>query len=253
MVRPSLKRKVAIMIKFPASAQPVFSAVAASSTGQYPHPIGSRGEDIFGRVYRYAVAGAVDLVVGNVLQAPAQIANHLAMTPSVAAIGDKTIAVTPGATGGAAALYWGGIAVIDTTPGVGFSYPLKGHDTITSSVLFTLLLADGWPVQVALTAVSRVSLASNPYANVIQSPVTTLTGVPVGVCQFVIPTTQGGWVGVHGHFGTLIQGTPAVGQSVSAPASAAGAAAINSGTLAILGTMMQTGVDGKVNPVFWTL
>lgn len=241
------------MIKFPASAQPVFSAVAASSTGQFPHAVGSRGEDIFGRVYRYCVAGAVDLVVGNVIQAPAQIANHLAMTSGVQSVGDKTIAVTPGNTGGAAALYWGGIAVIDTTPGVGFSYPIKGHDTITASTLFTLLLADGWAVQVALTAVSRVSLASNPYMNVIQSPVTTSTGVSVGVCQFVIPTLQGGWLGVHGHFGTLIQGTPAVNNLVSAPASAAGAAAINSGTLTVLGSMMQTGVDGKVNPVFWIL
>lgn len=242
-----------MQLKFPASTQPVFASVAASSTGQFPHPTGTRGEDIFGRVYRYCIAGAVDLVVGNVIQSPAQIANHLAMTPSVAAIGDKTIAVTPGNTAGVANLYAGGIAVIDTTPGVGFSYPIKGHDTITGSTLFTLLLADGAPVQVALTAVSRVSLASNPYANVIQSPVTTLTGIPVGVCQFIIAAGQAGWLGVHGHFGTLIQGTPAVSNQVSAPASAAGAAAINSGTLASLGMMMQTGVDGKVNPVFWTL
>ena len=48
-------------------------------------------------------------------------------------------------------------------------------------------------------------------------------------------------------------GTPAAGQSVSCPASAAGAAAINSGTLQIVGAMMDTGQDGLVQGVQWSL
>lgn len=235
-------------LKWPVTAQPVFS----TSSTQY-HPIGSRGEDIFGRVFRYALAGGTTLVAGDVLQAPAQLANHQDMTPSAAAIDDRTISVTPGATAGAADLYAGGIAVIDTTPGLGYSYPVKGHLAITASTLFVLNLGVGWTIQVALTATSRVSLYSNPYANVIQSPVTTLTNVCVGVCVYPITNAQYGWVGVHGHFGTLIQGTPGVGLSVGPPGSAAGAVAINASTNPIVGFMMDTGQDGKVEGVFWIL
>lgn len=235
-------------LKWPVTAQPVFS----TSSTQY-HPIGTRGEDRFGRVFRYCLAGGTTLVAGNCLQAPAQLADHQDMTPSAAAIDDKTISVTPGATAGAADLYAGGIAVIDTTPGLGYSYPVNTHLAITASTLFVLQLAAGWTIQVALTATSRVSLYSNPYANVIQTPVTTLTNIVVGACVYPITNAQYGWVGVHGHFGTLIQGTPAVANSLSCPATAAGAAAINSGTLPIIGTIMDTGQDGKVEGVFWLL
>lgn len=245
------------MLKFPANTQPVFSSVAANADGGFPHPLGSRGEDVFGRAYRYCLAGAVDLVVGNAIQAAAQQANHQDLTPSAAAIGDKTITATAGATAAAVNDYAGGVAVIDTTPGLGYSYPIKGHAAWTSGAVsggVVLMLQDGWPIVVALTAAnSRVSLYANPYSRVIQTPVTTLTNIVVGVCQYIITTGQAGWIGVYGHFGTLIQGTPGVGQSVSCPASAAGAVAINSGTLQIVGTMMDTGQDGKVEGVKWDI
>ena len=190
------------------------------------------------------------------IQAAAQQANHQDLTPSVAAIGDKTITATAGATAASANDYAGGVAVIDTTPGIGYSYPIKGHDAWTNGAVaggVVLQLGDGWAVVIALTAVSRVSIYANPYARVIQSPVTTLTNVPVGVCQYIITAAQYGWLGVHGHFGTLIQGTPGVGLAVGPPGSAAGAVAINTSTNPIVGYMMDTGQDAKVEGVFWVL
>lgn len=235
-------------LKYPAVGQPTNESSATQI-----HPLGTRGEDIFGREWRYCQAGAADLVVGNCLQAAAQIANHQKMTPTAAAIGDKEIEVTPGNTAGAANLYEGGMAIIDTTPGLGYSYPIKGHLAITASTAFTVDLGTGWPVVVALTSSSQVTLCHNPYKNVIQTPVTTLTGAPVGVCQHIIGDTEYGWIGKRGHFGTLIQGTPAVGQLLGCPASAAGAAAIHSGTLHAIGTSMETGEDGLVQAVLWGL
>lgn len=238
-------------LKWPAGAQDIYSSSASQI-----HPLGARGEDIFGREFRYCLVGVVDLVVGNCIQAAAQVSQAQDLTPSAAAIGDKTITATAGAAAAAANDYMGGIAVIDTTPGLGYSYPIKGHDAWTSGAVaggVVLMLAEGWPVQIALTAAnSRVSIYANPYARVIQSPVTTLTNVVVGVCEFILTASQYGWIGRRGHFGTLIQGTPGVGQAVSCPASAAGAAAINSGTLQIIGAMMDTGQDGKVEGVYWT-
>lgn len=237
----------------PSNAQPIFSSRAYAAPELVPHPLGTIGKDRFGREYRFVRAGASDLVVGNALQAQAELTNHQAMTPAAAAVGDKTITVTPGATGGAADLYAGGIAVIDTTPGLGYSYPIEGHNAITASVAFALRLAKGFEVVVALTTSSRVTIYPSPYRNVIQCP-TTLTSVPVGVCQYIITATEYGWIGVRGQFGTLIQGTPGVGLGVGVPGSAAGSVAIHAvATIALVGNMMETGIDGKVQAVKWTL
>lgn len=237
----------------PSNAQPVFSSRAYADPELVPHPLGTCGYDRFGRRFRFARAGASDLVVGNALQAQAELTAHQAMTPSAAAIGATTLSVTPGATAGAADLYAGGIAVIDTTPGEGYSYPIAGHAAITASTAFTVRLARGWDVVIALTASSRVSLYPNPYRNVIQSP-TTLTNVPVGVCTYIITATEYGWIGDNGQFGTLIQGTPGVGLGVGTPGTAAGSVAIHAvATVALVGNMMETGIDGKIQAVKWTL
>lgn len=202
-------------------------------------------------MFRYCEIGGTDLVVGNLIQAPAEIANHQAMTPSAAAIDATSIDVTPGATAGAADLYAGGIAVISTTPGLGYSYPVKGHLAISASTLFTIRLVEGWEVAVALTASSRVGLHSNPYRNVIQSP-TTATNVPVGVAVYIITANQFGWLCTQGPCGVLIEGTPAVGLAVVKSTSVAGAVAIHTATgdsRAEVGRMMETGVDTEVNAV----
>lgn len=232
----------------PVNAQPVFS----TSTTQV-HPLGTQGRDRMGRRYRYVRAGASALVVGNALQGQAQLANHQAMTPAAAAIGDKSITLTPGATAGAADLYADGIAVVDTTPGEGYSYPIKTHLAISSSTAFVVQLADGWTIQVALTASSTVSLYPSPYRNVVASP-TTMTSAPAGVAQSLIGATEYGWVGRGGHFGTLIQGTPGIGLGVGIPGTAVGAVAIHAvATVALVGHMLDTGIDGKIQGVNWIL
>lgn len=236
-------------LKWPANAQAVFS----SSATQF-HPLGARGEDIFGRVFRYALAGGTTLVVGDALQAAAQVADHQDLTPVAAAVDATSLTMASGATAGTAQDYTGGVAVIDTTPGLGYSYPIPGNPAwLASAAAFTLPLAAGWSVRIALTTTSRVSLYANPFSRIIQCPASTLTNIPVGVCVYPITNAQYGWVGVHGHFGTLIAGTPAVGQAVSCPSGTAGAVAINSGTLPMVGFMMDTGQTGKVEGVFWIL
>lgn len=241
------------LLKFPVNGQPVFSSSATQV-----HPIGARGEDRFGRTFRYARAGATLLVAGDALQGQAQITNHQAMTPSAASVGATTITVTPGATAGAANLYAEGIAVIDTTPGEGYSYPIDSHAAISASTAFTVNLARGWTVQVALTTDSRVTLYPNPYRNVIQFPVTTASGPLAGVATYPLAATEYGWVGVGGHFGTQVDGTPAVGTPVGCPSTAAGAVGVVSGTDAavptqIAGYIMELGIDAKILGVRWIL
>ena len=241
------------MLKSPAGAPPVFSSNAYASPELVPFAAGTKGYDHWDRRYRWCEIGASALVAGNCLQAPAELTNHQAMTPAAAAIGDKTITVTPGNTAGAADLYADGIAVIDTTPGEGYTYPIKRHLAITGSTAFVLHLANGWPVQVALTTDSRVNLYPSKYRNVIQAPVTTTSGGPSGVAVYPTPANEWGWIGDQGDFGTLITGTPAIGALVTSVGAVAGAAAIWSGTLPIIGTMLELGVDTKIQGVRWNL
>lgn len=218
------------------------------------HPLGARGVDRVGRIYRYALAGAVDLVAGNVLQGPAIVANHLANTPPAVAIGATSFTYTPGATGGAANYYAGGLLQVDTTPGNGYGYGIDNHAAITSATAFTLNLWTGDPIQVALTTSSRVGLVANVFRGVIQFPVTTATGIAAGIGVYPITAAQYGWIGTWGYFPVLINGTPALGAAVVTPsATTAGSVDVitttNLVTAQIVGNMVQVGVSTKNNCV----
>jgi len=245
--------------------QDVFTASAVQQ-----HSLGERGITADGRAYRYVsvepsatgVTGqpvGASLIAGNVIQSSAQIANHLALTPVAATIGDSTITVALGATACYINQYASGFAVISTGPGNGTAYKIKSHPAGASSASVVFTLEDN--LLVSLTTSSRVDLQRNPYAGVIQAPVTTASGSPVGVAQWALPAlTVGGatgqnygWIQTRGIAACLITGTPAVGAFVVATGAAAGAAAIGSGTLAPIGTMLTLGVTAKNNAVMLTL
>jgi hypothetical protein len=206
-----------------------------------------------GRIFRYAKAGAADLVAGNVVQSPAVITAHLALTPSAAAIGASQVVATLGATAAAAGLYAEGFVGVDTTTGNGYAYQISGHAAVLSSGVITANLRLEDSVQIALTGTSRVGFMQNAYSGVIQCP-TTLTGLPVGVATYVIPAGQFGWIQVGGPAEVLINGTPALGAAVVNSATTAGAVDVitttNLVTSRAVGSMMQLGVSGKNNWVF---
>ena len=226
--------------------------IFSSSSTQF-HELGAETEDGFGRVYRYCLAGGTALVVGNSIQSPAEVPNHQNLVAIAAAIGDKQIEATLGGTASTVDQYAGGYAVIDTTPGVGYTYPIRTHEAQTSTTGNVVLkLQPGWEVVIALTTTSRVTLVLNPYRGVIQSPVTTATGTAAGVAVFIIVAAEYGWLGVHGAFSTLIDTTiTLVGTLVTCVGAAAGAVTPHTGVLPIVGHIMRDGVDTLNQPVFW--
>lgn len=231
-----------------AAGQPLYSSSATRL-----HALGEKMVTSDGRIFRYAKAGASNLVAGNMLQAPAQIANHLALTPVAAAIDATSITVALGATAATAGQYAGGWAIISTTPGNGYAYPILGHPAAGSSESVVITLAQ--PLLVALTTSSRVDLQMNPLNGVIQTPVTTLTGACVGNAPYIITAAEFGWIQTHGPAAALVAGTPGVGLAVVVPGTAAGAVVIDGAASAtqVVGTMMTTGVDGKNNAVYLLL
>lgn len=228
----------------------------ADSSATAKHRIGTRMVTRDGRVFRYALNGAVDLVAGNCIQGPAIVALHLANTPPNVAIGATSFTYTPGATLGTANQYADGWLQVDTTPGNGQTYGIDSHLAFALSTAFTLNLKTDDPIRVALTAAgSKVGLIANKYRGVIQMPVTTATGLLVGVAPCVITAAQFGWLQTWGVYaGVLIAGTPALGAIVMTPGGTAGAAEIivAAGTLIvaqIVGNMVQVGVNLKNNAV----
>lgn len=230
-----------------------------SSDATQRHPLGllalsSQGD---GRKFRYVKAGAAALVVGNMIQAPAQItdADQLAVQAAAAA-GATQISVTTGGTNAIVAnQYAGGWAVITVTPGLGYFYKIGSHPAAAITTTLVLTLGDGETVQVALTTSSKVTLVPNPYGGVIQTPITTLTGIAVGAAIYPIAISEYGWIQSGGPAGVLIAGTPGVGLAVVVPGTAAGVVVVDGAASAtqVVGSMMVTGVDGKVQPVYLTL
>jgi hypothetical protein len=228
-----------------------YSQQLFSSSATQQAQLGQRAVTSDGRTFRYCLVGAADLVVGNVIQSAAEVANHQQLTPVAAAIGATSITVALGATAATANQYAGGWAIIDTTPGLGYAYPILSHPAAALSTSVVLTLPPDSPIQVALTTSSRVSLQANPYSGVIQAPITTLTGAVVGVACYPITAAQYGWIQVQGPAAVLIAGTPAVGSAVVSPGSAAGAVVVDGAAAAteVIGAMMVTGVDGKCQAV----
>ena len=219
-----------------------------SSTTQV-HALGTPMLGPSGALYRYAKAGAT-LVAGNWLQSPAQVADHQNIACAAAAIGATSVTVTLAGTAATANQYAGGKLVVTITPGLGQEVNIIGHPAADASATLVLTLAE--PLRVALTTDTRIDLCPNQYNGVIQSPVTTLTGVPVGVAPYIITAAEFGWLLVDGLAGALIAGTPAVGAAIVLPGTAAGAAVVDGAASAtiVVGCMASTGGDGECNGVF---
>lgn len=194
------------------------------------------------KTYRYAKIGAVAAVPGKMYQAPAVVANHtnLAATAN-AAIGATTVTFTLGATAVTADQYAEGYLNVNDATGEGHSYRILSHPAADASASLTVTLAQ--PIKIALvSSTSEVSLVANPYSGVVIAP-TTLTGAPVGVPVFAVAAGSFGWLSTGLRTPCLIDGTPAVGASVSPSNAVSGA--VEGGVLAqgVIGVMAETGVD----------
>lgn len=237
---------------------PIFSSLAqgVGASGFYNDtvislPLGMRAVSRDGRVYRWCKASSVaDLVAGNAIQAPAPLGStYYNMTTAAASVGATQVTVTPGAAACAANLFSQGyLSTYDATKGA--IYMVSSHPANVGSVAMVVVLDSGDPVQVAMTTSTKTELIQNPYNNVIQSPITTLTGAIVGGAAYIITASSNGWIQTWGTFCGLIDGTPAVGQALSCPGAVAGGFAINSGTLDIVASAVTVGVDTKTMPIF---
>lgn len=213
-------------------------------------PVGTLGWTQSGREFRFAQAGGVALVTGNVVCGPAVVTNHSNQTATATAAGAVSISVTLGATAATANQYKDGyICITDGPTGGQLAYKLDAHAAIGSGGTATLQLAAGESVQVAITSSHKYTLVSNPYRGVIQCPATTLTSPPVGVAIKAQAISGYGWVQTRGISMPLIAGTIIIGEQVVSPTGTAGACGPNSAggseTETIIGRVSYVAATGK--------
>ena len=235
----------------PDGAQFLTAAGTRFTGAQFPYGTQMIMHD--GRKFRFCIAGATALVIGNLIQAAANVADHVDTTAaanaaSTAGTPVRTLTTTLGATLASLNQYGSGYGVISVTPGAGQVYVFADTPAVASSGSFVGPLAAGHEIRVALTTTSRVDLINNPYDNVIQSPITTATGVAVGVAVVAIAASAYGWLQTRGIAAILTSGTVLLGAEVIVPSLTAGA--INAALVTELGTTQSSEVTvGQVQRV----
>src|SRR3990167_2306627 len=110
------------------SGQELYTSSAAQI-----HELGELRVDRQGRKFRYCLVGGTSLVAGSLYQAAAQVANHQALVVVTGAINSKEIVATLGGTAATVNQYAGGWVTVTVTPGLGYSYKIKGHAAQTST------------------------------------------------------------------------------------------------------------------------
>jgi hypothetical protein len=188
--------------------------------------------DPLGRVYRYAYAGAA-ITPGKLLGAAALSGAgttlQTAASVSVAAvIGDKKIFLTIVTTAQAADLFADGIAVVNDvslTPDEFYTFAVKGNSALaTTGTTGYIELYE--PIPVALTTSDKVDLTVNPWKSVVEMPVTTHTGSPIGVAGINVTSGYYFWAQTWGPCGIMSNAGPlTIGAAVQSSVDIAGGVA----------------------------
>lgn len=202
-----------------------------------------------GKGFRYILAGASNLVVGNLLQESANDTTYANMVVGTAgAVGDTFVQVTNGTATITALQFKGGSLSVYTAGTVA----VADEYTITD-VTGTLTTGGALNVYVDRTLRSvfstsaTVNMKRSPWSGVIQFP-TTQTGIPVGIAIFPTTAAQYGFVQTKGVGSVLSDGsTFAVGSDLSSKSGTAGAVTVGTAgtTFVRIGAARQVAAAAK--------
>ena len=193
------------------------------SSATQMHPLGTRGCTPDGRVFRYVLAGAVDLIPGTCIQSPAAVAGHQQQAVSTTipisgtGIGASQISITCVSSVGAN-YYAEGYLMIASGAGAGFVYQLDSHAAVSTGATGSFNFYspnDNNTLVTAITATSTLTLCANPYRGVVIVPATTATGIVVGVASYIIAAAQWGWIQTWGMAAVQSVGAFAMGQMLN--------------------------------------
>lgn len=217
-------------------------------------PLGTRYQKN-GRTYHYARAGAVALVAGDLLQSAlygGSVGTYQHdLTPSATAVGSKTVSVTTVTDTLTKDLFADGLFAVtdgDAAAAMGSLYDIESHPAgAAGAIVFTLKET----LKVAITTSSRITLLKNIYDGALQAPVTTATGLIIGVAPVAVTAAYYFWCQTWGVANVLVKTALTAGTSVIRDVAAAGSAGVFDGAkvtepIGITGWVTDTTDSGLV-------
>lgn len=156
------------------------------------------------RVFRYSQNAAVALVAGNLIQSAALGGATTTVQTEIAAgtasaAGNYYAYATISTTDQAANVFEDGYYLTTKTSStglLGYCYKIKSHAAIAGSAIGKFMLYE--PLVAPVAAATEVCLVGNLYKNVIACPVTTPTGMVVGVAPRAITASYYFWLQTWG-------------------------------------------------------
>lgn len=202
-------------MSFPNTIYGAFGDEKKTSTTLFGPSLEQRMELPDGSVYYLCSTGEA-VGAGKLCMQAAGVANHdMDLVTTAAAVGDKTITVTLGATAATLNQYAGGYIYVNSTAGVGHKYRIASNPAADSEGSLTVTLAENESVTVALTASSETGLMANAYSAVELWDVNDIDGPPVGIAATDIASGSYGWLLTKGYQPVLSGATvPVLGSAV---------------------------------------
>lgn len=168
-------------------------------------PLGSKVSTADGRVYRYCQNAGTALARGKLTVAAGIVANHEDLAVNTAAIGDKSLTVTLGATGVTENEYAEGYVVVVDDTGEGVAHKIDGHAAADAAAEVVIYLET--PIETAFGAATTVTLVKNKYRDVVIATGGTQTDIPVGVPNIAVTADYYFWAQSGGVAAVLTSGT----------------------------------------------
>ena len=196
-----------------------------NSTADRKYMLGLKYETNDGRTYRYIENGGTALGAGLMTQQAVVNSDWddvVQTTGTAAAIGDTEITVAVGALPTANDWDNGWLVILDGT-GIDHAYNIKSHNVPASGILVKVKIADEGGIRVATATTSEITIIKNIYKDVVVHPVTTATGMALGVPNAAIGANEFGWVQTSGPCPMRVDtsDTLTVGTDVGVPATSA--------------------------------
>ena len=218
------------------------------------HQLGARGVAPNGDIYRYTRLAA-DVSAGYLLTALAKEANHVNLALSAAAaIGDKVIYPTTGATAVDAHEYDEGIVNFNDVSPEGEWYTISAHEANAGSLVTTVHISPS--LKTAATTSSEVSLIRNPWNRPAVSQLIAERAAGVTVQDWDVSANDYGWLKTRGLCSVLVDTQNITkGYRATISDSVNGAVGVMSDLDAEceVGQMIDTGTATEFNAIYLTI
>jgi hypothetical protein len=232
----------------PAEVRPGCLVDVLTPTVNQQFELGTKYTTRLGKIYRYAQAGAVNLVKGDLQQSAiyngalgstVQFELTVVVNPLTSlfpAIGDSVVCATLAGSVTTQTLdrFSGGIMIVNTGTGAGQMHMIDGHAAAVNGATITLNLAE--TLELALDTTSRITLYANPYLWTIQAPATTPTGVTLGIAPCAVTAKYFYWAQTGGWAAANVKTALTAGTAVVRDVAAAGSVGVQAAGASSLAT-----------------